>query len=163
MASLSDEVPHQDVAALRDAEAEQIDKHDHVGTVGPGCQGLVANLIYKIGDNHLRQTVRDILAHGRDADIQQVLQFLPRHGTEIVQRELWDMLPEMDNRQQHHCNGTTGSRGNGSTLDTQLRTAPMAEDKGIVAEDVQHIDNTCHHHRIDHLVGTTQRGRERQR
>ena len=70
--ALPDEVAHEDVAALRDAEAEEIDEHNHVGAVGAGCQRLVANLVDEERDDHLRQTVGDVLTHGRYADIEQV-------------------------------------------------------------------------------------------
>ena len=80
-----------------------------------------------------------------------------------MQRELGDVLPEVDDGQQHHRNGTAGGCGDSSTLDTQLWTAPVTEDESVVAYDVQHVDDTSYHHRIDDLVGTAQRGRERQR
>ena len=69
MPLLAYEVTNKDVATLCDAEAEEIDEHNHVVAVGPGGEGLVADLVDEIGDNHLRQTVGYILAHGRDADI----------------------------------------------------------------------------------------------
>ena len=68
----------------------------------------------------------------------------------------------MDDGEQHHGNAPTGSRGDGSTLDAQLWEPPMSEYEGVVAQDVDDVDNTCNHHRIDDLVGTAQRGRERQ-
>ena len=64
------------------------------------------------------------------------------------------MDAEVDDGQQHHSHGTADGSGNGCSLDTQLRTAPMAEDEGVVANDIQHVDNTCDNHRIDDLVGT---------
>ena len=90
-------------------------------------------------------------------------QFLPRHGPEITEREAVYMLTEMNHAQQHRGHGATGSRSDGGPLDAHLRTAPATEDQGIVAQNVQHIDHTRHHHRIDHLVGTPQRGREGER
>ena len=75
-----------------------------------------------------------------------------------MQREAWNMDAEMDNGKQHHGNGAAGGGGNGRSLDAQLRTAPMAEDEGVVANNVQHVDNACDNHRIDDLVGTAQRG-----
>ena len=68
------------------------------------------------------------------------------------------MDAEVDDGQQHHGHSTTGGGGNGRSLDTQLRTTPMAEDESVVANNVQHVDNTCDDHRIDDLVGTAQRG-----
>ena len=163
MAPLTNEMPHENVAALRDAHTEEIDKHNHVIAIGARSQSLVADLIDEIGDDHLRETVADVLTHGRNADLQQISELLPGHRTEIAQRELRDMHAEMDDSQQHHRDGTARGSGNGRTLDTQLRTAPMAEDQRIVTQDVQHVHDTRHRHGPYHLVGTTQRGRERQR
>ena len=70
---------------------------------------------------------------------------------------------EVDDGQQNHGDGPAGSSGDGRTLYAQLRTAPVPEDECIVAQYVQHVDNACNHHRIDDLVGTTQRGGECQR
>ena len=95
--------------------------------------------------------------------MQKKAEFAPRDRTEIFKRELGYMFLEMDDGQQHHGYGTTGCSGNGCTLNTHLRTAPMSENKGIVTEDVQNIGDARHHHRINHLVCTSQRGRERQR
>ena len=72
MALLPHEVPHEDVAALRDAQAEEIDEHNHVVAVRPCGQRLVANLVDKEGDDDLREAIADILAHGRDADTEKV-------------------------------------------------------------------------------------------
>ena len=96
MTLLAYEMSHKDVAALRDADTEEIDEHDHVVTVGSCGQCLIADLVDEVGDDHLRQTVRDILAHGWDADIEQVLDFSPREGTEIAEREAGDMYLEVD-------------------------------------------------------------------
>lgn len=57
MAALSHEMSHQYVAALCDADAEQIDEHDEVGAIGACCQRLVAYLVDKEGYGNLRQTV----------------------------------------------------------------------------------------------------------
>ena len=54
MAPLTNEMSHEDVATLRDADAEQVNEHNDVGTVGSRSQCLVANLINKIGDNPSR-------------------------------------------------------------------------------------------------------------
>ena len=156
MTALPDEVAHENVAALRDTEAEEIDEHNHVGAVGAGCQRLVANLVDEEGDDHLRQTVGDVLAHGGNANLEQVTKLLPGHGAEVVEREAGDMYAEVDDGQQHRRNGATGGCGNGSAFDTQLRTAQTTEDEGVVAHDVQHVDDARHHHGIDHLVGTAQ-------
>ena len=163
VALLADQVTHENVATLCDAQTEQIDEHNHVVTVGSGSQCLVANLVDEEGDDHLRQTIGNVLAHGRYADVQQVSQFLPGDGTEIVQRETGDVYAEVDDGQQYHGDSATGGRGNGSTLDAQLRTAPVTEDERIVAQDVQYIDNARDYHWIDDLVSTAQRGGERQR
>ena len=117
-------------------------------------QCLVANLIDEISDNHLRQTVRDVLAHGRYAYVKQVFQLLPGDWPEIMQREAGNVYLKMDASQQHHGHGTTGGCCDSGTLDTQLRTAPAAEDKSIVTKYIQHVYDTRHHHRINYLVGT---------
>ena len=87
----------------------------------------------EIGDDHLRETIADILAHGWNADIEEVFQLLPRHRTEIMQGEAWDVYLEMDDGKHQHGYGTTGSRGNGSPLDAQLWKSPVSEDEGVVA------------------------------
>ena len=155
MSLLTHKMPHQDAAALCNADTKQEYERNHVEAVGAGCQSLVADLIYKIGDHHLRQAVGDILAHGRHADLQQVAQFLPGHRTEIAQWETWDMHLEMDGGEQHHSHGPARCSSDGGTLYTQLRTPPSSEYQGIVAYDVQHVYDTRHHHGIYHLVGTT--------
>ncbi len=83
MPALTYKVTHKDVAALGDTHAEQLDNHNHVVAVGACCQGLVADLVDEKCDGDLRETVRDVLAHGRDADVEQVFEFMPRHGAEI--------------------------------------------------------------------------------
>ena len=163
MTLLTYQMAHEDVTALRDAEAEQIHEHAHVMTVGARCQRLVADLVDEEGNHHLRQTVADVLAHGGDADLEQVPQLLPGHRTEIAEREPRDMHLEVDGSQQHHRHPTTHGSGDGSTLHTQLRTTPATEDQRVVAHDVQYVHDACHHHRIHHLVGTPQRGGEGQR
>ena len=65
MALLTYQVPHQYVPTLRNAQAEQIDKHDHVVAIRPRSQCLIANLIDEERDDHLRQTVRYVFAHRR--------------------------------------------------------------------------------------------------
>ena len=52
----------------------------------------------------------------------------------------------------------SGNSGNGGTLHSHLRTSPMPENQGIVADDIHHVHNGCHHHGVDHFVGTAQRG-----
>ncbi len=84
LALLTDQMTHQNVTSLGDAQTEQIDEHNHVVAVCSGGQCLVANLVDEEGDDHLRQTIGNVLAHGRYADVQQVPQFLPGDGTEIV-------------------------------------------------------------------------------
>ena len=96
MASLPHKVSHEDVTALGDTQTEQIDEHDDVMAVGACGQGLVAYLIDEVCDGHLRETVGDVFAHGWNADIQQVLQFLPRHRPEVAQRESGDVNAEVD-------------------------------------------------------------------
>ena len=133
MAPLTYEVSNENVAALCDADAEQIDKHDHVVTVRPCRQRLVANLVDEEGDDHLRETVRDVLAHGRDADMQQILQFLPRCRSEVVQWEPWDMNLEMDDCEKQCRNCPAGGCSDSGTLNTELWTAPVTEDESVVA------------------------------
>ena len=53
MPLLAYEVTYKDVAPLRDAEAEEIDEHNHVVAVGSSGKGLVANLVDEVGDDHL--------------------------------------------------------------------------------------------------------------
>ena len=91
MASLAHKVSHKDVTALRNTETEQIDEHDHIVAVGTRGECLIADLIDEIGDDHLRETIRDILTHTRDADVQQISQLLPGDGTEIVKRGIWTL------------------------------------------------------------------------
>ena len=57
MPSLTYEVSHEDVTALRNTDTEQINKHDHVMTVGTRGQSLVTDLVDEEGDNHLRKTI----------------------------------------------------------------------------------------------------------
>ena len=57
MALLSDQMSYEDVAALGNADAEQVDEHDHVVAVGSGGEGLVADLVDEKGDDYLRETV----------------------------------------------------------------------------------------------------------
>ena len=86
--------------------------------VGTRSQGLVADLVDEIRDHHLRQAIGNVLAHGGNADVKQVLQFLPWDGTEIAQGEAWNVYPEVDDSQQHHRDGSADGRSYGSTLDT---------------------------------------------
>ena len=53
MTLLPHEVSHQDVTTLCDADAEQINEHNHVGTVGSRGQCLVADFIDEVGDDYL--------------------------------------------------------------------------------------------------------------
>ena len=96
MSPLAHEVPYENVTALCDAETEEVDEHDHVVAVGSGSKRFVTDLVDEICDDYLRQTIRDVLTHGRDADVQQIPQFLPRDGTEISQREAGDMYLKMN-------------------------------------------------------------------
>ena len=118
MPPLAYEMPHEDIAALRDADAEQIDEHNHVVAVGACGECLVADLIDEIGDDHLRKTIADVLAHGGDTYLQQIPEFLPRHRTEVTEREPSDVDAEMDNRQQYHRDSPARSSSYGRTLDT---------------------------------------------
>ena len=77
MSSLANEVPNQDAASLRDADAEEIDEHNDVVTIGTSGKRFVADLVDEEGNHHLRQAVGDILTHGRDADFQYVAKFIP--------------------------------------------------------------------------------------
>ncbi len=63
MTSLPHKVSHEYVTALGDTQTEQIDEHDDVVAVGACGQGFVAYLIDEECDNHLRETVGDVLAH----------------------------------------------------------------------------------------------------
>lgn len=156
MTPLAHEMTYENVSSLRDTDTEQIDKHDHVVAVGTCRQCLVADLVDEIGDDHLREAVADILAHGRYANLQQVPQFLPGDGNEVVKREATDMNTEVDDSKQQHGDSAAGCCGNGGTFDTQLRTSPVTEDKSIVSQDVQYVDNARNCHRPNHLVGTSQ-------
>ena len=53
MALLTYHMTDKDVSALRDAYTEQIDEHDDVVSIGTRSQCLIADLIDKVGDNHL--------------------------------------------------------------------------------------------------------------
>ena len=133
LALLTDKMPHENVAALCDAQTEEIDEHNHVVAVGSGGQRLVANLVDEESDDYLRQAVGDVLAHGWYADVQQVSQLLPGDRAEIVDGEAGYMHAEVDDGQQNHGDGPAGSSGDGCTLNAQLRTAPVTEDECIVA------------------------------
>ena len=74
-------------------------------------------LVDEKGDDHLRETIADVLTHRRDADVEQVAQLAPRHRTKIVKRKTRDVLPEVDDGQHHHGQSTAGRSGNGSPLD----------------------------------------------
>ena len=50
MPSLSYEVSHKDISTLRNTDAEQINKHDHVMAVGTCGQSLVTDLVDEEGD-----------------------------------------------------------------------------------------------------------------
>ena len=158
MPSLTHEVSYKDVATLCDTETEQINKHYHVVTICPRGQRLITDLVDEIRDDHLRQAIRNILTHSGNTYVQQVSQFLPRDGTEIVQWKAGDMHLEVDGGKQHHSNSSAGDCGDGCTLDSQLRKAPMSENQRVVAYDVQNVNNTRHYHWINHLVSTSQRG-----
>ena len=53
MPLLAYEMSHKDVATLRDADAEEIDEHDHIVAVCSRGQCLVADLVDEVGDDHL--------------------------------------------------------------------------------------------------------------
>ena len=42
----------------------------------------------------------------------------------------------------------------------RLKAVEMAEDEGVVADDIEDIDYDGDHHRVDGLVGTAQGGGE---
>ena len=119
--TLADEVSHKDVASLCDADAEEIDEHNHVVAVGSCCQCLVADLVDEEGDDHLREAVGDVLTHGRDADVQQVAQFLPWDGSEVAEWETWNVYLEMNDCKEHHGDGSAGSGGDGGSFYSHRR------------------------------------------
>ena len=54
MPPLANEMPHENVTALRDADTEQIDKHNNVVAIGACRQSLVTDLVDVISDDYLR-------------------------------------------------------------------------------------------------------------
>ena len=84
MAPLTYEVTYKDVAALGDAETEEIDEHDDVDAVGACGKGFVAYLVDEIDGGYLREVIADALTHGGDAYPEEVAQLLPGEGTEIA-------------------------------------------------------------------------------
>lgn len=121
------------------------------------ARALLPN-INKVGDDHLREAVRDVLAGGRKPDFQQVFQLNPRERTEISQGEAGNMLAEQDDEQYNHTNPASKSGGDGRAFRSQCRHSPFTENQGVIADDVHDVHQYGDQHGINGFVGTAQRG-----
>ena len=142
--------------ALRHRNAEQIGEHDNIDTISTRSQRFHPQHINEISDYHLRRTVRKLFTGRGQPHLHQILQLHPRERTEISQRKTVDMLAKQDDEQDNHRNAPAESRGNGSSLYSQLRETEPSENQRIITYDIKDIHNHRHHHRIYRLVCATQ-------
>ena len=154
----SDEMPDANGTTLRHGDAEQIGKHDDIDTIGACGKSFDAQHIDEEGNHYLRRTVRKLFAGRRESHLHQIFQFYPRERTEIGNGEAVDMLAEQDDEQENHRHATAESGGNGSTFHTQFGKTELPEDEGIVAYNIENVDNNGYQHRVNGFIGTAQGG-----
>ena len=63
MTLLTNQVAHQYITALRNAQTKQVDKHYHIVTIGACSQSLVANLIDEITFNYTTDSYKAPALH----------------------------------------------------------------------------------------------------
>ena len=153
-------VADEDGTALCDGEGKDEGEHHNVGHITSRGQCLVADDVDEIGDDYLREAVRHVLAGRGDAYLQQIFQLHPRERGEQFLREGGYMLLEQDDKQDDDGDEPAEGGGDGRTLHTKSGHAELTEDKGIVADDVEHVHHHGHVHGVLGLVGTSERGRK---
>ena len=152
---LSDE----DRAAVGHADGKEIDEHEDVAGIGSCGERVGAYEVDEIQDYELLHLIGDVLAGRWQSDVQQVPELAYRERTEQRERQCVDGGTEQDDKEDDHCHQSRDDRRDGCTLDTECRHAELTEDERVVTEDVEHVDDTHHDHRIDGLVDASQYSR----
>ncbi len=144
----------KNAATLSETGGEEYAVGKDVPAVGSRGKCHIAELVYHIDADYLREAVAELFAHGRDADEEEVLQFANRERTEIFKWEAADMLAGVESSEKEHGNAATQRCGDGCTFHAESRETELTEDEYVVSDEVKDVADKGDYHRIDRLVCT---------